>query len=60
MFFIFYTDFFISILQVSVCVYVCECVCVCRSFASLGRFILKHFILFDAVVNGIIYLIFFF
>ena len=28
-----------------------------RSFASLVKFILKHFILFDAVVNGIVFLI---
>ena len=32
-------------------------VCSYRSFASLGRFISRYFILFDAMVNGIVSLI---
>ena len=31
---------------------------VCRSLTSLVKFILRYFILFDAIVNGIVFLIF--
>ena len=40
-------DFFTSVLQFSEC----------KSFASLGGFILRYFIIFDVMVNGILSLI---
>ena len=50
-------DFFHQYLILSVCLFVCLFVFEYRSFASLARFILRYFILFDKTVNGIVSLI---